>query len=123
MRSARSRGSRRTRSCTVRACFSTTISSAFESLRSLPSCHQPLVDRAEPALEGGEDGGAERDRLAVHRAAGGYDEVGVPDQALRVDRALGHDEAARRCDLLALLARARQDDGLRAGRAGGRAPA
>ena len=61
-------------------------------------------------------GRAERDGLAVHRAAGGHDEVGEGDQRLRVDRALGDDEAAA-AQLRALLRRARQDDGLRAAQA------
>ena len=73
---------------------------------------EALVDGAEAALEGRVDGRAERDGLAVHRAAGGDDEVGVGDQGLRVDRALGDDEAAGALQLGALVGDARQDDGL-----------
>ena len=53
---------------------------------------QRLVDPAHAPGEGGEDGGAERDRLAVHRAAGADHEVGEGDQALGVDRPLGDDQ-------------------------------
>ncbi len=53
---------------------------------------QPLVDGPHPAAEDRLDGDAERDGLAVHRAAGADDEVGVGDQALRVDRPLGDDQ-------------------------------
>ena len=64
---------------------------------------QALVDRAEPALERRPDRRAERDRLAVHRPAGGDHEVGEGDQRLRVDRLLGDDEAALARELGALL--------------------
>ena len=60
-----------------------------------PVRDQPLVDGAEPAGERRVDGHAERDRLAVHRAAGRDDEVGERDEALRVDGVLGHDERRR----------------------------
>ena len=52
-----------------------------------PLADQRLVDAAEPAAVGRVDGHAERRRLAVHRPAGGDDEVGERDQALRVDGA------------------------------------
>src|SRR5215212_5020807 len=64
---------------------------------------QLLVDGAEAPFEGGEDRRAERDGLAVHRAAGADDEVGVGDQRLRVDRTLGDREAAGRVELGTLL--------------------
>ena len=51
-----------------------------------PVGDQLLVDRAEAALERGPDRRPERDRLAVHRAAGADHEVGVGDQRLGVDR-------------------------------------
>src|SRR5947208_6096529 len=51
-----------------------------------------LVDTAHPAAVGRVDGRAERDRLAVHRAAGREDEVGERDEALRVDGAIGDDQ-------------------------------
>ena len=60
-----------------------------------PLGEEALVDGAQPALESREHRRAEGDRLAVHRAARRHHEVRVPDEALRVDRALGHDEAAR----------------------------
>ena len=70
----KSRGSRRMRSVRRRprrvARLATTTSAG--SRRSLQAAlgDQPLVDRAEPALERRPDRRAERDRLAVHRAAG-----------------------------------------------------
>ena len=57
---------------------------------------QRLVDPAHAAGEGGEDGGAERHRLAVHRPPRADHEVGVGDQALGVDRPLGDDQVRRR---------------------------
>ena len=74
----------------------TSTSSGRSSCLQPPVGDQPLVDRAEPALERGPHGRAERDRLAVHRAARGDDDVGVRDQRLRVDGALGDDVAAGR---------------------------
>ena len=71
---------------------------------------EALVDRAHAALEGGPHRGAEGDGLAVHGAAGADHEVGVGDQRLGVDRALGHDEPV---ELGALLGDAGQDDRLR----------
>src|SRR5437868_6033156 len=71
-----------------------------------------LIDRPEPALEGRVHGRAERDGLAVHGAARRDDEVGERDQALCVDGALGHDEAARARELLALRLRTWQHHGL-----------
>ena len=63
---------------------------------------QPLVDRPEPSLEGGVHRNAQRDGLAIHRAAGGDHEVGEGDQRLRVDRLLGDDEAGHAGKLRAL---------------------
>ena len=57
---------------------------------------QALVDGSHSALEGRVDGRAERDRLAVHRAARRDHEVGEGDQRLGVDRRLRHDEARGR---------------------------
>ena len=58
------------------------------------------------------DGDAERRRLAVHRAAGGDDQVAERDQALRVDGVLGDDQRrqAQRADVVALLLRPGQHD-------------
>ena len=57
---------------------------------------QLLVDAAEPPAEGRVDRHAERDGLAVHRPAGGDDEVRERDQALRVDGAVGDDQRGQR---------------------------
>ena len=61
------------------------------SVRSRPSAHEPLVDRAHPAREGRVDGRSERDRLAVHRPARRDDEVGERDEAQGVDRSVRHE--------------------------------
>ena len=76
--------------------------------------YQALVQGAEPAAERRVDGRSERDRLPVHRPAGRDDYRGSGDQALRVDCLLGHDQRreAEPEDRLALLGRARQDDGV-----------
>ena len=75
---------------------------------------EALVDGAHAALEGRPHRRAEGDGLAVHGAAGADDEVGVGDERLGVDRALGDDEAV---ELRALLGDAGQHDGLRAAQA------
>jgi hypothetical protein len=75
---------------------------------------QPLVDAAEAASIGGVDGGAERHRLTVHRAACAHDEVRLSDQALRIDRARWHDQRreAQRAHVRPLLLGARNDHGV-----------
>ena len=73
---------------------------------------QALVDGTQATLEHREHGRPERDRLAVHRAAGGHHQIGVGDQRLGVDCALGNDEAAGLHELLALLGGAREYDRL-----------
>ena len=75
---------------------------------------QPLVDPAETAGEGRVDGHAEGDRLAVHRAPSGDDEIGVRDQALCVHGPLGHDERGQpeSADHRPLLVGAREHDRL-----------
>ena len=110
--SASTAGSRRIRlnAAPDRALCEHDVLRALEDLQA-PVGDELLVDRAEAALERRPDGRAERDGLAVHRAAGGHDEVGEGDQRLRVDRALRDDEAAAG-ELGALLRRARQHDGL-----------
>ena len=50
---------------------------------------EPLVDRAEPALEDRPDRRPEHGRLAVHRPAGRDEQVGVGDERAPVDRAVG----------------------------------
>ena len=73
---------------------------------------QRFVDAAEPAAVGGVDGRAERGGLAVHRPAGGDDEVGEGDQALGLDGAGRDDQRGQlhRLDELPLGLGARQDD-------------
>ena len=80
--------------------------------RSRPDADQRFVDAAEAAAVGRVDGGAERGRLAVHRAAGGDDEVGEGDQALGLDGAGGDDQRGQRQASMncALGLGARQDD-------------
>ena len=109
---ANSRGSRRMRSESCTGRFSICTWSGSSSFRRRPSRKQLLVDGAQTALESGEDGGAERHRLAVHGTAGGDHEVREGDQALRVDRVLGHDQAADRLYLRSLSGRPGQHDGL-----------
>ncbi len=92
--SAGSRRMRGARSAPARR--SSTTSSARSSRRSRPSAIRRSSTAPEPALERRPHRRAERDRLAVHRPAGADHEVGVGDQRLGVDRALGHDEAAAR---------------------------
>ena len=60
-------------------------------------------------------GDAERDRFAVHRPAGGDDEVGESDEALRVDRLRRDEDGGQRSrdDLCSLLRRSREDDRVR----------
>ena len=60
--------------------------------RSRPSAISASSTAAHAAGEGGEDGRAEGDRLAVHRPPRADHEVGVGDQALGVDRPLGDDQ-------------------------------
>ena len=79
---------------------------------------QALVDRAHPAAEDRVDGGAERDRLAVHRPARADDEVGVGDQALRVDRCARGRSATRSRASRRLALGARDQHGDRAGLGG-----
>ena len=76
---------------------------------------QRLVDPAHAAGEGGEDGGPEGHRLAVHRPPRADHEVGVGDQALGVDRPLGDDQVggAERPHRLPLGLGAGDDHGLR----------
>ena len=94
-RSSISSGSRWTTPPPV-AFFSSTSASASVSSASRPSRDQPLVDRAHRAGERRPHRRAERDCLAVHRAAGRDDEIGERDQALGVDRVLGQDERGQR---------------------------
>ncbi len=86
-------------------------------LRQPPVRDQPLVDRAHRAGERRPHRRAERDRLAIHRAAGRDDEVGERDQALGVDRVLGQDERRQRrlAQRVPLGRRAREHDRLHRG--------
>ena len=73
---------------------------------------QLLVDAAEAAAVRRVDRDAERRGFAVHRPAGGDDDVGERDQALRVDGGLrqDHRRERERAHVLALLLGARQDE-------------
>ena len=79
-----------------------------------PVSDQPLVDGAHLPRERRPDGRPERDRLAIHRPAGRDDEIRERDQALRVDRVLGHDERRQRrlAERVPLGRGAREDDRL-----------
>ena len=67
--------------------------SASASVRGQAPSGSGFVDRAESAGEGRVGRRPEGRRLPVHRAAGRDHEVGERDEALRVDRVLGHDGA------------------------------
>ena len=112
--STSSAGSRRTRATVPGSRLRSSISPASLQAAQAALGDEALVDGAHAALEGRPHRRAERDGLAVHRAAGADDDVGVGDERLGVDRALGDDEAVQ---LGALLGDARQDDGLRAAQA------
>ena len=73
---------------------------------------QRFIDAAEAPTVGRVDGNAERRRLAVHRAAGGDNEVGEGNEALRLDRAGRQDQRGQgeALDQLALRLGAREDD-------------
>ena len=78
--------------------------------------HESGVYRTQLTRKRRVHGDAERDRLAVHRAPRGDDEVRERDEALCVDRVLG-DQDRRKvayANRLALFRRAREHDGLHA---------
>ena len=113
--STSTRGSRRTRARP--ACGDASLQVELPRILQLAQttfADQPLVDRAQTPLERRVHGRAERDRLAVHRAAGRDHQVCVGDQRLRVDRALGDHKAGHTGQLAALGVDARQDHRLHA---------
>ena len=125
--STRSAGSRRCRTPTGVSRLRRRSAAGSSSTCSRPVGDQRLVDAAHAAGEGGEDGGAEGDGLAVHRPPRADHEVGVGDQALGVDRPLGDDQVggAERPRRRALLLGAGDDHRLRLGvgrRGGGSSP-
>ena len=112
-RSTSSAGSRRTRSSEVPRfrCGHLERFGIGEPSQSAVG-EQTLVDGSKPALEDGVDRRAERHRFAIHRASGRDHDVGVGDQGLSVDRALGHHQAGGPEQLGPLLRRAGQHDDL-----------
>ena len=113
MRSSISAGSRVVGSAAL-ARFFGSRSAADASTRRRPSSDEHPVDRAELPRERRVGRYSESDRLAVHRAAGGHDEVGERHEALCVDRPLGHVDRGQRSrgDLSALIGRPWKDDGV-----------
>src|SRR5215211_5873958 len=74
-------------------------------------CDELLVDSAETSLERRPHGRAERDGLAIHRAARADDEVGKGDQGRGVDRVLAarsRSTTGRRTSTCGLLVRSTQ---------------
>ena len=128
---SRSAGSRRMRSPSPGSRLASSSARGSVSGAQASLTDQLLVHAPEPAAVRRVDGHAERGRFAVHRPARGDDEVGVRDQALRVDRLLrddhrrqrrasGRSRAARPCAGSRSRARCRagRGAGASAGRAG-----